>query len=248
MAVTKRSAPDVDDYLTDDEDTEETTSVDYTSVSDVEAAFEPEDETEIAARSSAVQSGWGSAKKAMATSGKGYTKEFKFSEEPQLVKFLDGEPFAVYAQHWLNEKEGRKSYVCLGSKCPLCNVLGHSPSKKIAFSIVNFGAEGTDEDPEIQVLAVGPRFAGQLERFHADRKKTGPLDGKDRYWAISKTGTGTSTVHNALPVKERDLADDYDLSPEQANAFLSEAEPFDSSAIRVDRYDDLLEIARDLAA
>ncbi len=243
-----RTVPDLDDYLTDDEDTVETP--DYgtppeAAVRSAAGAFEDEDENEMSERSSAVQAGWDAARKAMANSGKGFTKEFKFSEEPTLVKFLDGKPFAVYAQHWLNEKEGRKSYVCLGHRCPLCNVLGHSPSKKIAFSVLNFGTEG--DDPEVQILAVGPRFAGQLERLHSD-KKTGPLDGRDRFWALSRSGKGTSTSYSALPVKERDLADDWDLSPEDVAGFLASAEPFEANAIRVDKYDELMEIARDLAA
>ena len=101
---------------------------DYASDDD---AYEVENEEEMAERTSIVQSGWAAMRKAAASSSGGdYVTDFRFSEDPALVKFLSSEPVAVYKQHWINERAGRKSFTCAGAKCPLCNKVGHKPQQK----------------------------------------------------------------------------------------------------------------------
>lgn len=208
-----------------------------------EEAFETENEDEVPARSSVVQSGWEAARRAQkesASSG-GYVTDFKFSEDVQLVKFMSSDPIAVYKQHWVQERkgQGRMSFTCAGAKCPLCVKVGHKPQQKVAFSIVNLSAE----TPLPQLLSVGVRAAGQLDALNEGR--TGPLD--KGYWALSKSGTSTSTTYSFVPVKERDLAEDWDIDPEDATEVLDGIEPVDDSAIRVDSLDQLNEIAAELS-
>jgi hypothetical protein len=55
-----------------------------------------------------------------------------------------------------------------------------------------------------------------------------------------------TTVYNLIPVKERDLAEEYDLSIEEVNDFLSAVEPYVRSDIREHSVAELTEIANDL--
>lgn len=246
MGVTRTAtAPDLDDFLAEDDD--EGTTPDYgtapTEDDELDGVFEDEDEDERPVRSSVVQSGWAAAKSAIAESSRGgYTKDFKFTEEPQLVRFLVGDPIAVFKQHWV-ERAGRRSFTCLGPKCPLCSVAGHKPDKKIAFTILNLSAE---DGPQVQMLSVGPRLAQQFETFHSN-PKTGPLDKADRYWALSKSGVKQKTSYSIVPVKSRDLADDWELDPAEVLTAIQEATPLDRSAVREDTYADLLEVAQEIA-
>lgn len=246
MAVRRLSTPDADEYaprepdLVDEvEDDEEDTPPARTRLPkqrEAADAYEDEDEDEVPDRSSLVQAGWAAAKKAMSSN---LTTEFKFSEDTQIVAFVDSEPLA-FKQHWLDKKEGRKSYVCIGAACPLCRVLGDEPSQKYAFSVLNL----SDEGMPAQMLIVGTRLCGTLDKLNSD-KKTGPLDKNP--WALSKTGRGQKTAYTVLPVKVRDLADDWDLDPSEVGKAIESAQPLGASAIRVSSKAELMEIARDLS-
>lgn len=248
MAVVRRAnaAPDVDDYLGTDEDEAPARpaipaqrSVKRPAQVDPEPEAEEENPDETSARSSAIQAGWGSAKKAIKSSG-GFTSEFKFTEDPQLVKFQGDAPVAVYKQHWLTEvTEGKRSYICLGDECPLCNILGHQPNTRIAFSVVNLSSE----EPEVQLLVVGTRLATTLEKLNDD-SKLGPLD--KHYWQLSRSGKGTKTTYSALPVKARDLADDWSLDPEGTEASIAALKALSDKDVRLDKKDAMEEVARDL--
>ena len=48
-----------------------------------------------------VQSGWDSADALLRQDTTEFPTDFKFSEEPQLIKFLEVGPFRVYVQHWI---------------------------------------------------------------------------------------------------------------------------------------------------
>jgi hypothetical protein len=204
------------------------------------------DETEDAPnRSSALQGGWAAAKKTIEENAKGFVNEFRFAEDAQVVKFLNGgEPIASYKQHWLDGKQGRKSYSCLtslGEKCPLCSILGDKPDTKIAFSILRLGEDGITAE----ALVVGPRLAGLLEKSHED-SKTGPLS--KGYWALSRTGKGAKTQHQVVPVKERDLAEDWDVDPAEVNKAIENIESLDENFVRFETYAELADIAKELAS
>jgi hypothetical protein len=242
MAVRRSTvaAPDVDDYLDrDDEDERPSRTKAKTSEPDTDTDEDPdEDPDEFSDRSSIIQAGWGAAKKQMAEAST-FTNDFKFTEDPQVVKFLTSEPFA-FKQHWLDNKSGKKSYVCIGSGCPLCRVLGHTPSSKYSFQVVNLSEEGMP----IQLLTVGPRLTTQLEKQHSN-ERTGPLE--RNFWALSRTGKKSNTAYTVQVVKPRDLADDYDLDADEVDAHLAEIKPMGADAVYINSKAELLEIANELA-
>lgn len=198
-----------------------------------------DDEDVIPERSSAIQSGWDAALRTTERSNSGYTNDFKFTEDPQLVKFLASEPLAVYGQHWI-ERPGKKSWTCLGdeNECPLC-ATGDKPSRKVAFSVVNLSA-----DPAVaEILTISPKTMQILARFHQD-KTTGPLD--RLYYSLSRQGTGPKAVFNILPVKPRDLDEDWGIPQTEADAIVSGFEPLDSKVISFTSRAKLEEIKREI--
>lgn len=156
-----------------------------------------------------IRSGWG-GHRANKELGGDYPEELKIGTERELVKFLEDEPFASYRQHWVdNPPNGirKKSWICLGDDCPLCD-LGDRPRTLTAFNVLHINTGSAT--PENKILTLGTKAVGQLEGF-ANDPTSGPLP--RLYWAISKSGKGTSTAYNFLPVKERDLAEDWDVDP-----------------------------------
>lgn len=193
--------------------------------------------------STAVGSGWDAAEKLHTPTGD-FPVDFKHSEEIQVIKIIDTNgPFATYKMHFLSQKVGKKSYVCLkssGNDCPLCTILNHKPEDKRAFTIVNLSAEG---GPQRQVLTATPRLYKTLHAAHFSPQ--GPLD--KNYWALSRSGVKQTTVYHLNAVKARDLDEDWRINQAEAEAFVASVEPYDSSIVRENSYNELLEIAQELA-
>jgi hypothetical protein len=230
VATRKKIDTEAEDYLIDgvvEDDLDE------------DVLTEEDDENMDAVRSSALQSGWEAALKASNTSSRKYTNDFRFQDEPQLVKFLDSVPFAVFSQHWV-QRTGKKSFNCIGVDCPLCAV-GDAPRKKIAFSLVNLSAE----EPVVEMLVASTNLAVRLNRLDED-PKTGPLD--RMYWSLSKSGSGPQTVHNVLPVKPRDLTDDWGTEQAEVEAVVDRFEPLTEKVITFSTREELLKIAREISA
>lgn len=187
-----------------------------------------------------IQSGWDAGEK-LTPSSTGYTKEFKFTDGGfQVVKFLDQDgPFAVYKQHFLNNKEGQKSYLSLGPNDPLCVKLGSKPEEKRAFSIVNLSAEG---GPQRQMLIASPRLWKALHAAHYSPQ--GPLT--RNYWALSRTGKQQTTAYHVNPVKGRDLMEDWQIEEAAAEAAVTSFEPFTRDAIKTPTWEELDAIADSL--
>jgi hypothetical protein len=146
---------------------------------------------------------------------------FKWPDDGEtvVVKFLDTEPWA-YNQHWV-QREGRKSYPCIGKHCPLCEI-GSKVSQKIVYSILNLGGK----EPLVQTMEVTPTLDETLVGFDDDAK-TGPLP--RLYWALSRkkaerSSNFTKYNYSFIPVKERDLEEDWLISPKTAQAALKDAE------------------------
>lgn len=206
---------------------------------DEEDDEEEEDADELPRRSSVVQRGWKAARERMDES---FTDDFKFSEDEQIVKFLDPEPL-TYSQHWLTDRpEGKKkSFICLEKGCPLCDELGDTPSPRFAFSVVNLSLDGMP----VQRLVAGVRLANSLEKLHKDRIK-GPLD--KAFYALSKTGEKLSTVHQVSYVKGRDLDEDYGIDPKEVEEALENREPLTpEKAVPTNSADELQEVADEFA-
>lgn len=236
MAINRTSAPDADDYLDDDDLDRRAVAVKDRDEDD--DLFDDDDEDTVPERSSLIQKGWGAAKKAMSESSN-LTNDFRFGDEPTLVKFLSNEPF-TYKQHFLEKKIGKKSYVCIGKDCPLCRVLGDTPSNKFAFPIVNL----EDEAKPTQLLVAGPRLCGMLEKVDADKRR-GPL--VDNFYTLGRTGKKSNTAYSVDLVKARDLGEDFDLDLDEVEDFLAKVKPVGPEAIYVNSKAELLEIAHELS-
>ena len=227
LRVQKSDAPNVDSYVSEDITTEED-------------LFVEENENEVPSHSSVIQTGWGAAKKAVAKSNRTYATDFRFDEDVQLIKFISSDPMS-FMQHWIN-RTGKKSFISIGEDDPLIAV-GSVPSQKFAFTVLNL----SDEEPQLQLMIVGVRLCGQLEKLASD-KKTGPLNRPDMYYAVSKTGQGTKTSYSVVPVKERDLADEWDIDPVKAAELIKSMKPFGPEALHTSTKAELMEIAREIAA
>lgn len=228
MGVNSLSAtPDLSSYTSGSDNTTDT------------EMFEVENENEVADRSSVIQTGWAAAKQAVAKSSTTYPTDFRPSEEAQLIKFISNEPM-IFMQHWIN-RPGKKSFISIGEGDPLIEV-GSKPDQKFAFTVVNLQSE----DPQPQLWVVGVRLCSQLEKF-ASNPKTGPLNRPDMYWEVSKSGSGTQTTYNLTPVKERDLAEDWDLDPVKVAALVSSIKPLGPEALHTSTKSELAAIAREIS-
>lgn len=214
----------------------------YASDTDVmeDEVFEVENEDESSDRSSVIQTGWSAAKQAVAKSTTTYPTDFRPSDEAQLIKFISNEPH-VFMQHWIN-RPGKKSFISIGEGDPLIEV-GSKPDQKFAFTVVNLG----DENPQPQLWIVGVRLCAQLEKF-ASNPKTGPLNRPDIYWEVTKSGSGTQTTYSLTPVKERDLAEDWDLDPIKVAELVKGMKPLGTEALRMSTKSELAAIAREISS
>jgi hypothetical protein len=191
-----------------------------------------------------VQAGWGAASKLMKPKEKsgGYATDFKFSEQPTLVRFLEDGPFYAYEQHWIDRTEGRRSFVHLGDDDPLAGIAGSKPRAKFAFNVLVL----SDEEPTVQILTAGITLARILFAAHEDPKR-GPLTKFD--WAISRIGMGRETQYIVERVRrDTDLTEEWELDPAKIDAIAATAVKYDKSAIYSTTREEHLEVARSLVS
>lgn len=215
LTRTRKAAPKADDYKPE---------VDEDDVAD-EEGFEDEDEDERAPRSSTVQKGWGAAKKSAKAAKDAAVggAEFKVEKDKQLVFFTDETgPFAVYDQHWI-EREGKKSFICLGKECPICKKLGDKPRGQYAFNIINLSTPEADDSEEIepthQAFIAGPMVLEMLSDLDEDETE-GPLAGN--FYSVSRSGPKGKQVWKISFVKARDLGDDWGIDLAEAKKVIKE--------------------------
>lgn len=207
------------------------------------------DEVEAAPKhGTTVQAGWSAitaVSKPKREAGD-YPTDFKFTEQSQLVRFLEDEPFAVYKQHWVqvpseNGSVSWRSFVSLGEDDPLTVIAGLTPRAKAAFNILNLSSE----TPEVQVLTASVTLARQLQAANEDPRR-GPLS--KYYWAISRQGTGRETQYTVDRVRAAELAEEWDLDPETLDKIAATAPCYDASAIYVATHEEHLKVARQLVS
>lgn len=189
-----------------------------------------------------VQNGWESFDELLnrqATSSD-YPTDFKFTEEPVLIKFLEDAPFKTYDQHWIDRPKGKRSFICVGDDCPLCDLLGDKPRPKLAFNVLVLSGEARG----LQILTAPPMLGRQLRKVHDDDRK-GPLSRE--YWEISRSGTGPQTVYTLNFVRGRDLQEEWGLDLAEVKDMVANSEPYTEEAIRETSHEELLEVARSVA-
>jgi hypothetical protein len=209
----------------------EVDAVDYDLEEDVEDANPKHGTT--------VQAGWDAADKYLKPKKESgdYATDFRFSEQVQLVRFLDNAPFMVYEQHWIDRTEGKRSFVCIGDDCPLCTMVGDKPRGKFAFNVLVI----SDETPNVQILTAPPTLARQLRAANDDPRR-GPLN--KFYWSISRQGSGPQTTYTLDRVRATDLAEEWDLDPEAINEIAANATRYGTEAIYVSPRNELIQVAR----
>lgn len=180
-----------------------------------------------------------------AASASKFTRDFKFSDDPQLIRVMSDVNIGVYGQHWFRELTGKQSFICFDEpggnddkRCPLCLVTANKPSVKYWWSIVNLSLK----EPGRQLMVVGARANAQLVSLRDG--KYGPLT--SRYWAASKTGEGMATVHTYMPIEDRDLERYYGITLDRAASIVEAATPFSDDDVRLDSLEELTELARRL--
>lgn len=190
-----------------------------------------------------VQAGWAAASAVLKPKKEAgnYPTDFRFSEQTQVVRFLDDAPFAVYESHWIDRSEGKRSFVCLGKECPLCLVLGDKPRGKFAFNVLVL----TDETPNLQILTAPPSLARMLETANEDPRR-GPLT--KYYWSISRQGSGPQTQYSLERIKPADLAEEWDLNPDDIEALAQSATRYTDEVVYVTPQAELLTLARSLVS
>jgi len=227
----KKKAPQGDDYAA--------------TASTEDDVFEEENPDEIAEFSQSRSRGWGAADEKLESSkgSGGSGSHFKFSEEQELIAFVDGQPIDVFDQHWLNNREGQKSFRCLEEECPLC-AAGDSPSPRFTFSILHFEEENGEIDPTIKLMTVGVKALKQLKAIDEDPKRGGPLEGK--FFSAYRTGKKRDTVHTFTPVKLRDVEEDWEIPQDEAVSALKEAQEGPEPKVWIDSLETLREVASEL--
>lgn len=198
-------------------------------------------EDEAPKHGTTVQAGWAAASAVLKPQQKSgnYPTDFRFSDQAQLVRFLDDEPFAVYFQHWIDRSEGKRSFVCIGSDCPLCVIAGDKPRGKFAFNVLVL----TEETPSVQILTAPPTLGRMLETANADPRR-GPLT--KFYWSISRQGTGPQTTYTLDRVRATDLAEEWELNPDEIEAVAKSAVRYTDEVVYVTPQAELLTVARSL--
>jgi hypothetical protein len=155
-----------------------------------------------------IKRGWGNVDSTKQADSP-YAQRLKIDDKPVIVKFLEDEPYTSYRQHWV-ERQGQKSFTCLADMhpkgCPLCDA-GHRPSARFAFNVVLLNEDG---DSVVRSYEVGPRVIDSLKIFHQDPRQ-GPLP--KHYWAISRSGKGPTSQTNHQMVRDRDLEEEWNITP-----------------------------------
>jgi hypothetical protein len=186
-----------------------------------------------------VQQGWEAAEALLTENSTDFPTEFKFSEKPQLIKFLEDGPFRVYEQHWIERPTGKKSFVALAENDPFTDILGSKPRSRFAFNVVVLSGEAQG----VQILTAPPTLARLIKKSHEDERK-GPLS--KEFWEISRMGTGPTTNYTMEFVRGRDLAEEWNLNLDEVQELVARAVPYTADVIRETPRSEMLKIARSL--
>ena len=166
---------------------------------------------------SKIRGGWTESQK-QHESTSSYAKSFRPEEKTQVIKFLQDAPYASYRRHWVDGvndggQKTTRAYVCplsFDDPCPLCEV----GDKAQAVTSFNVALCGDDGQVLLRSWDMGVRIRNVVKSYSQD-PKIAPIT--RNFFLASKTGTGTSTQYNLVPVRATSLEEDYDIPvPDQA--------------------------------
>ena len=235
----QRDEDDEDEYEEEDDDEEYTPPTKRSSKKrardEDDDEYEDDDEED---EEYVPKGGWGEYKRKRAE-GSNFPNNLQLGPDPQLVVFLDDEPWVTFNQHWI-EREGKKSFVCLApeSDCPLC-ALGDGVRTINVFNVLLI-EEG--QEPAVFILQAGVKLSDILVK----KSERAPLT--KGYFSIARTGKGGNTNFDVQSVKERDLEEDFDVQPIDADVLAAAKKKKWSKEACVNRQSrkDLIAIAKEL--
>ena len=194
---------------------------------------------------SGIRAGWSSARQ-QADAVSGFTQVLKPTANYQIIKFLEDQPYASYARHWI-ESAGprgtqRRPYTCLasiglGRECPLCAV-GHRATPTTSFNVAVMGDDG---EPVLKSWDVGVKLLNAIEAWHND-PRVGPLT-KD-FYAVNKPQGGNVT---GFPVPASVALENYGVAaPDPAR--LAALGLYTADDVQMPTVQELREIAAEITA
>ncbi len=173
------------------------------------------------------------------------------TSEPELVKFLEPEPFVTFAQHWVSQggSGGNRPYTCPVDDCPLCE-LGDRANQVVMYNVLHLSAA---DEPKNMVLPLGVK-ADQALMDAATTKRSGTPDIEKDFFTVSRSGKNQQSQTNFRPIKERDIEEDWEelldvFDIEDLPDLIEEAKEnlFDTSIVQVSTTKQLREVAAYLA-
>lgn len=195
-----------------------------------------------------IRGGWTEGQKTM-DAASDFAQVFQPEQHVQVIAFLEDQPYANYRRHWVDRigPKGayKRPYVCLetvNKACPLCDI-GDKPQAVSAFNVAILGDDGQSL---LKTWDVGAKLFNVLKGYATD-PKVGPLT--KGYFAVSKTGKsgrGGSISYNVIPVRARDLTEDYDI-PAPDEAEIKAMDVYDTSILQIPKRSELEEIAEEMA-
>lgn len=150
-------------------------------------------------------SGWDDWQKGQRSS----TKLELEDDVPQLLKFPEDSPFAVYDRYWVQQTY-RYYY---GYKNDPLKATGLKPVRRAAFNVIPLVVGDTPvEDLEVFVLDAPPTLAHTIKKNHEDKRK-GPL--REHYWElVQRNGKGKGkTTYEFSVVFAENLEKMWDVAP-----------------------------------
>ena len=232
----KRVARSIPRQQDDEDEVEEAT----TATDNGDEEEEEEESTVVTPRR-----GW-SAGQQTQESTSSFAQAFRVTEQQQVVKFLEDEPYVNYTRHWIERQTptGRspRSYTCLktfGKNCPLCE----AGDKAQAVSAFNIALIGDDGVPILKSWDCGPKLFGILKGYAAD-PKVAPLT--KGYYLVSRSGKQGTYNHNVRPVTARGLEEDLEITPPSAEEVIKIG-LWDENIVPMPKTSDLEAIAAEIA-
>lgn len=188
-----------------------------------------------------------SAARQVADSTSSFAQAFKLTEQIQVIKFLEDEPYASYTRHWIERSSptGRslRSFNCYKNfghpNCPLCEV-GDKAQAVTAFNIALIGDDGV---PLLKSFDCGPKLLGIVENYARD-PKVAPLT--KGYFLASRSGKKGTVNYQLVPIKAHSLSDDYDIDAPSAEE-MAKLGLYDADIITMPKLKDLESVAAEIA-
>lgn len=228
MPIARRTPPKTEEYLPKDKP-------DFVPEDAEESPYEEEQPERRAADKNR---GWDAAEEVQ-KKVKSLGDFFSFGEEPTLLAFIDGAPIDSYLLHWVDTKDGRRSFRCLDEQedsCPLCEE-GDNPSAKFVFWVAEFSFSGEEVNYDSKIMETGTKLKNTLKDMNGDPRKGGPLEGN--FFAAHRTGKKQSTQYHISRVKDRDLEEDWGLDAAPARLAVEELKQAGEPRLYIPNVEDL---------